>query len=296
MKTFYKVLPLLLLFFSFEVAAQLDTKHWIPPFFAKVEDNTNQQNIEDHFVSLSTPTEDTIPVYIMNGFGDTLRVEMISKATPKEYTFGPTGNATGDPATSVYPLNVIPRDSLNMPIRSQGLYFESFQPFFVNMRHKAGSQGFSLTSKGQVGLGTKFFSGHVYTINNTSEVWNNERRSHFISVMATEDNTQVTIDMIKDPINFIGQTPGEPITVTLDAFESYVVGVDHNDLSNEDINNVNGTRVTSDKAIVCNSGSWLSGNEDGQCIGADQLVTADVTGSEYILVRGLGDETTERPM
>lgn len=297
MKTRILLLPLLLLVFSIDVAAQLDTKHWIPPFFAKVEDDTNTQNIKDHFVSLSTPAEDTIPVVIRNGFGELIDTVFISKAMPMEYTFGPQGSATGDPATAVYPLNVVPRDSLNIPIRSQGLYFESFQPFFVNMRHKSGSQGFSLTSKGQVGLGTKFFTGHIYTIRNNSDVWNTERRSHFISVMATEDNTQVTIDLIKNPIEFIGQPPGASvIIVTLDAFESYVVGVDHDNLSNEDVNNVNGTRITSDKPIVCNSGSWLSGNQSGQCIGADQLVTAEVTGQEYILVRGLGDASTERPM
>ncbi|MCZ4408712.1 gliding motility-associated C-terminal domain-containing protein [Cryomorphaceae bacterium 1068] len=298
MKTKYIVLPLLLFFFSFELAAQLDTKHWIPPFFAKVEDQSGTSNIRDHFVSLSTPAEDTIPVVIRDGFGQLIDTVFISKAMPQEYTFGPTGNATGNPATSVYPFNVIPRDSLNMPIRSQGLYFESFQPFFVNMRHKSGSQGFSLTSKGQVGLGTKFFTGHIYTTYNTSSdpSWNEDRRSHFVSVMATEDNTTVTFDLIKDPITYIGQTPGEPISVTLDAFESYVIGVDHADFDNSTINLANGTRVTSDKPIVCNSGSWLSGNESGQCIGADQLVTADVTGQEYILVKGLGDETTERPM
>ncbi len=298
MKTKYIVLPLLLFFFSFELAAQLDTKHWIPPFFAKVEDQSGTSNIRDHFVSLSTPATDTIPVIIRDGFGNLIDTVFISKASPQEYTFGPTGNATGNPATSVYPFNVIPRDSLNIPIRSQGLYFESFQPFFVNMRHKSGSQGFSLTSKGQVGLGTKFFTGHIYTTYNTSsdQSWNEDRRSHFVSVMATEDNTTVTFDLIKDPITYIGQTPGEPITVTLDAFESYVIGVDHADFDNSTINLANGTRVTSDKPIVCNSGSWLSGNESGQCIGADQLVTAEVTGQEYILVKGLGDETTERPM
>jgi len=142
MKTKFYLLPFLLLIFSAEVFAQLDTKHWIPPFFAKVEDNTGTQNIRDHFVSLSTPAEDTIPVVIRDGFGALIDTVFISKDAPQEYTFGPQGNATGNPATAVYPLNVIPRDSLNMPIRSQGLYFESFQPFFVNMRHKSGSQGF----------------------------------------------------------------------------------------------------------------------------------------------------------
>ncbi len=282
-----------------EVAAQLDTKHYIPPFFAKVEDQSGTSNIRRHFVSLSTPSEDTIPVTIRNGYGEVINVIEISRNSPQEYQLGPLGNATGNVATSVYPLNVVPRDSLNMPIRSQGLYFESFQPFFVNMRHKSGSQGTSLTSKGQIALGNRFYSGHLYTIYNTgsgSASWNNFRRSHFISVMATEDNTEVTFDLIKDPISYIGQTPGEPITVTLDAFESYVIGVDHADYDNATINNSNGTRITSTKPIACNTGSWLSGNSSGQCIGSDQIVPADIVGQEYILVRGLGDSSTERPM
>jgi len=300
MKTKIFLSFILLFCTTVELSAQLDTKHWIPPFFAKSENNSGIGDIREHFVSLSTPTLDTIPVVIRDGYQQVIDTVWISRNMPMEYTFSPLGFMTGDPLTSVYPLNIIPRDSLNMPIRSQGLYFESFQPFFVNMRHKSNSQGMSLTSKGQVGLGTEFYTGHVHTIRNagsSAEMWNDERRSHFISVMATEDSTEVTIDMVKNPIVFINQTvpQGEPITVTLNAFESYVVGVDHNNLTNEDINNLNGTRVSSDKPIVCNSGSWLSGNQGGQCIGADQLVTSEVTGQEYILVRGLGDDTTERP-
>lgn len=275
--------------------AQLDTKHWIPPFYAKPGPNSGTSNIRKHFVSLSTPTNDTIPVVITDGFENLIDTVWISRNMPMEYTFSPLGNAS----TDTYPLNVIPTDSLNMKIKSQGLYFTSFQPFFVNMRHKSGSQGTSLTSKGQVALGKRFYSGHIYTIYNTTssaDTWNNERRSHFISVMATEDNTVVTFDMIKDPISYIGQTLGDDIVVTLNKFESYTIGIDHSDYDNLTINNSNGTRITSNKNIVCNSGSWLAGNQDGQCIGSDQLVPAEVTGQEYILVKGLGDASTERPM
>lgn len=281
-------------FFAIGVSAQLDTKHWVPPFYAKPGPNTGTNNIQKHFVSLSTPTTDTIPVTIKNGFGEVVAVVEISRNMPKEYTFG-NGNAN----TNTFPLNTIPTDSLNLKIRSQGLYFESYQPFFVNIRHKSGSQGISLTTKGQVALGKRFYSGHPYTRYNTNvdfDKWNNERRSHFISVMATEDNTVVTFDMIKDPISFIGHPQGEPISVVLDAFESYVIGVDHSLYDDNTINNINGTRVQSNKPIVCSSGSWLSGNELGQDIGTDQLVPAEVTGQEYILIRGLGDESTERPM
>ncbi|NEN21970.1 gliding motility-associated C-terminal domain-containing protein [Cryomorpha ignava] len=292
MKTRYLLLFGFLLFTCTQVTAQLDTKHWIPPFYAKPGANTGTSNIQKHFVSLSTPSEDTIPVTIRNGYGEIVNIIEISRNAPAEYTLGPIGNAN----TNTYPLNVIPTDSLNLKIRSQGLYFESYQPFFVNMRHKSGSQGTSLTSKGQIAKGKRFYSGHVYNRYNNDNSWNLERRSHFISVMATEDNTIVTFDMIKAPITYVGQTPGEPITVVLDAFESYVIGIDHGQFDNSTINLANGTRITSTKNIVCNTGSWLAGNEIGQCIGSDQLVPAEITGQEYILVRGLGDESTERPI
>ena len=273
--------------------AQLDTKHWIPPFYAKP--GGSNPHMKEHFVTLSTPATDTIPVYIRNGFGELIDIIKISRTSPKKYTFQPIGV----PSAEIYPLNVIPTDSLNTKIRSQGLYFESYQPFFVNMRHKSDHQGTSLTTKGQIAKGKRFYSGHVYTRYNTnpdSSVWNKQRRSHFISVMATQDNTVVTFDMIKAPISFIGQTPGEPITVVLDAMESYVVGVDHGQYDDSSINLTNGTRITSTKPIVCNSGSWLSGNEAGQDIGSDQLVPAENAGQEYILVKGQGDESTERPI
>jgi gliding motility-associated-like protein len=281
----------LLVLLCFSANAQLDTRHWIPPFYAKPGPGTGTSNIRDHFVSLSTPVEETIPVTIRNGFGELIDIIEISRDSPAEYHFG-SGNAN----TGVFPLNVVPEDSLNTKMRSQGLVFTSFQPFFVNMRHKCGSQGTSLTSKGQVALGKRFYSGHLFTIYNANNVWNTQRRSNFISVMATEDNTTITFDMIKEPIALIGYGVGEAVTVTLDANESYVVGMDHSLYDNATINNANGIRITSDKNIVCNTGSWLSGNQNGQDIGSDQLVPANSVGQEYILVRGLGDETTEHPM
>lgn len=272
--------------------AQLDTRHWVPPFYAKPGAGTGNSNLRTHFVSLSTPAVETIPITIRNGFGELIDIVEISRDNPVEYVLG-IGNSEN------FPLNVIPTDSLNIPIRSQGLTFTSFQPFYVNMRHKSATQGTSLTTKGQVAKGKRFYSGHLFTIYNTTtnaDLWNNQRRAHFISVMATEDNTTVTFDMIKLPIALIGYAPGEPVTVTLNALESFTVGIDHSLYNDATINNANGIRITSNKDVVCNTGSWLSGNQSGQDIGTDQLVPAENVGQEYILVRGLGDQTTERPI
>ena len=106
MKTRYLIFFGFLLFTFFNASAQLDTKHWIPPFYAKPGDNTLTTNIKKHFVSLSTPAIDTIPVVIKNGFGQVIDTVRISRTMPKEYTFG-IGNSAN------FPLNVIPLDSLN---------------------------------------------------------------------------------------------------------------------------------------------------------------------------------------
>ena len=276
-------------------SAQLDTKHYVPPFFSK---SMNDSDVDKHWAVLSTPSEDTIPVVIKDGTGFVIDTVDIAQDFSQAYLIE-------DGSGSDFPLNVIPEDSLNMPTTTQGLIFESFQPFFVNIRHKAGSQGTSFTSKGQVALGQKFYSGHVFgELNETGSAddWNNNRRTHYISVMATEDATTITFDKIKDYVQFIGtDVSGDPpasddITVTIDQHESYTIGVDYSLLVDSNCNNAIGTRILSDKPIAVNTGSWLAGQDEGQCIGSDQIVPFENVGQEYVVIKGLGDETTEHPV
>ncbi len=269
-------------FFSLGLFGQYSTEHWIPPFFAKPGPETGTSNIRDHFVKLTTFESAPFNVTIEDGFGNLIDVVQIADTSSGTYEFSPQGNASSDS----YPLNVIPVDSLNMKIRSQGLHFKADLPFYVEIMHTAGSHGLSMFSKGKNAKGQRFYSGHIYTVYNQDEIWNEERRSHFISVMATEDDTEITFDLIKNPIYYVGHWGEDEITITLDANESYVLGVDHADFDNETINNSIGTRISSDKDIVCNSGSWLAGLEVGQDIGADQLAPVKYLGSEYVVVRG----------
>ncbi len=100
---------------------------------------------------------------------------------------------------------------------------------------------------------------------------------HFISVMATEDNTNVTITTDR-----VIQGLTSPIMFTLNRGESYLV-------INDDFNvTLTGSLVTSDKDIVVASGSQHTSaygvtEDDG---GADQLVPVRSVGQDYILVRG----------
>ena len=100
---------------------------------------------------------------------------------------------------------------------------------------------------------------------------------HFISVMATEDNTNITITT-----THVIQGATSPVMINLDRGESYLV-------INDDFNvSLTGALVTSDKDIVVSSGSQHTSatgvtEDDG---GVDQVVPVRNIGTEYVLVRG----------
>ncbi len=58
--------------------------------------------------------------------------------------------------------NIVSRSSLNTVITVEGLVFEVSKPFFANIRHISGAQSGSLITKGNVGLGTDFFTGYQF--------------------------------------------------------------------------------------------------------------------------------------
>ena len=75
----------------------------------------------------------------------------------------------------------------------------------------------------------------------------------------------------------------------LDENETYIVGIRDRDYEGTaNLNDVNGTRVTSNRPVAVVSGVWLQGegNGTGQDIGVDQLVPTGAAGTEYVLVKG----------
>ncbi|RXQ96785.1 T9SS type B sorting domain-containing protein [Ancylomarina salipaludis] len=311
-ETCFKIAILFLLYaLPLTSKAQLDLIHYVPPLYAGTN---SESDIEDHWVVLTTPSETPITVTIKKGDGTIFQVvEGVSMDTPKSIPLG-SGTLINPP------LGVVNYSSLNKVISDQGLIFTSSEAFYVNIRHKSEIHGLFLTAKGRAGLGTSFRSGHLYSIRgenvqgwgggyydrwgrwvnfNTKTVGH---RSHFISVMATEDNTQVTFSDIKVG-NLTSDTESalpitDDITVTLNAGQSYVIGADLLFLSKNEANGLNGTHITSDKPIAVNSGSWTGGASlnSWQDIGVDQIVPEDLVGSEYILLKGKGNDETERPI
>ncbi|WP_370087849.1 Ig-like domain-containing protein [Ekhidna sp.] len=270
---------LFLLFNGFVANAQLDTKHYIPPMHARVD--PGQGGI---FLLLSTPQTDAFDVTVTDGAGNLLYTQQISQSAPATINFGTGGTSTKFLVSSAQLASVL---------SDEGLILTANKAFFASVRVVAGAQGASMTSKGTAGFGTEFRSGHIY---NTSGATN--RKAHIISFMATEDDTEVVVSEYDDGAGnqvefegFGGATPST-ITVNLDEGESYVLAAYADQGAAANLNDVNGTRISSDKPIAVNTGSWLGGSpggtQGGRDIGIDQIASLEETGFEYILVKGEG--------
>ncbi|MEO9532502.1 MAG: gliding motility-associated C-terminal domain-containing protein [Crocinitomicaceae bacterium] len=266
---------------SLSSLAQLDVKHFIPPLYGRT-------NVQNHYLILSTPSAAPVTVDVKNGQGVLIYSVVITDVAPSTQLLGTGYAAPG----------IINTNELNTVNPIDGFIIEATAPIYANLRHVQNAQGLSLTSKGAgTGLGTRFRSGHIFNSAAIPYV-----KASQISVMASEDNTTVTFSDISNNVIFKNTTTtagtSDDITVVLNEGESYTIAawVDEPGATGN-VNDVNGTLITSDKPIACNTGSWLGGaHGNARDIGVDQIVPAELTGKEYIFVEGNGNANTERPL
>ena len=262
----------------------LDRMHIIPPIYAKNGLSTGN-DIDNHYLWLATPQTTPMTVTIQNadgyngvggGINETV---VIDKDNPALITL--SAGIYG--STDYDAMGIVNDAGLNSPNTTDGLILTSPNKFYANLRHSSNSQGGSLTSKGQVALGIRFRSGHLNMTADDSQ----EKKSHFISVMASEDSTTVNFSDISPGISFVGSNPS---SVVLDKYESYVVGVRMDRANNNLVpNDLNGTLITANKPVVVNSGSFLGGsiiNSGNRDLGMDQIVPTKYIGKQFILVKG----------
>lgn len=273
---------LFLLVAGAEIHAQVDTLHYIPPLYYTGDNNSD---FGDHYFILSTFETTPFTVTVRNNDNSFSQTYSLSKSTPIQVNLGTRFNAEG----------LIGPTQKNTVLDQEGLIFSGSKPFFVNITHKTNIQATILTSKGTVGLGKLFYTGHMYTVfeGNNPNNSRNKRRAHFISVMASENNTYVTFSNPR--FTFDGH-PTNPFTVILQKGQSYVVTKDfyQSGLNNTTINDINGTKVSSNKPIAVNTGTWTAGMDPNlRDIGSDQIVPVEIIGNEYIVMRGEGSNKVE---
>lgn len=271
-RTLFKILVLIIsLVSASELSAQLDTIHWLPPLMP------TQNNVNDQYLYLSTPSVDPFTVVVKDGGGNVLATPIIANGAPFRYNVGQE--------------MIVGVNDLNNVTTNKGLIIEGPVKFYANYRVKIPSQSGSLTGKGRSGKGQAFRVGFMPI------QFNNNSRNNFFSIMATEDNTVVNVSDYDPAVVFNGNpTMSAPsLTFVLNAGETYTASCRFNVAANGD--GLIGALVSSDKDVVVTTGNFLGALEPGgggQDIGIDQIVPVDVIGNEYISIRGDGLASMEQ--
>ena len=186
-------------------------------------------------------------------------------------------------AAQIIPLthSIVQTPNNNTIESDRGLIVESDQLIQVVYRLTATNNKLLVTIKGEQALGQWFRAGSQTNV--CGDPNTGKRENHFISVMAVEDNTNITFDFTTD-MKGLGNTD----SITLNAGETYLMIDDDNNKT------VSGSLIVADKPIAVMSGSQHSqqcngGGKDG---GVDQLVPTCVVGSNYVVSRGADDDNT----
>jgi len=130
--------------------------------------------------------------------------------------------------------------------------------------------------KGSNALGTDFFIPG-------QNLFRNEEGFAAIDIVATEDNTQVTIT----PSNaVVGHPAGAPYTISLNKGQTYSAVA----IGTGPTQKLGGSRVQSSKPIAVTYSDDSIRNGNAWDLVGDQLVPVEIVGTDYIAVRGLASE------
>jgi gliding motility-associated-like protein len=183
-------------------------------------------------------------------------------------------------------------DDVNVVKSDKGLILEGPKDFYVSFRMRHTNHAETLISKGRPGIGNRFRLGHM--INESTD----NRTSFVASVMATEDNTTVTLSDYNTNVVFVsgsGDITSDTQNFTLNAGQSIVFSGYSSELANLD--GAIGTLIESSKPIAVNSGNILGGIQSGRAdICLDQIVSSSQIGNEYIFIEGNGTAEMELPL
>jgi len=277
-----KIFVLFLVFSSISCLAQFSKTHYIPPIIA-------QNNLaEDQYLYISTPSLSNVNFKIIE-IGGAIITGVVSNSIPYVYSVG-AGNGT-QLFTSKNNIGIV--QNKGYIIEAEDLVYTSVRLNASRNNNGTFNHAGGLVSKGNSALGKTFRLGAMLNPNVDTSLLN------FASILATENNTSVTISNI--PLGTIftnGAVFTGPIVITLNKNESYVMAFENYAGNNFPSNSSKmiGALVETNKPVVVNSGSFGGSNNtgNGRDVGFDQIVSFEKTGKEYIFVKGNGANDLER--
>lgn len=268
MKT--KILFFLLLFCTSFFEAQLDRKHWFSPMVDRTGNGGDHQAL---YLSTSRTTPFAVKVFNNN---IQIATVTISKGNPQKLDI---------------PRNYIittQQSDLFTPT-SKGLYLEADYTFYANLRFSVYNHAEIITSKGVPSTGTLFYAVVAPATTNPVMPYLN----FMTSVLATEDNTQVTISNYNTSVVFSNGNTGatQPtLSFTLNKGQSYIIDGFADLTQNSD--SFIGAKIQSNKPVSVTNGNfngqYAGNNTSSSDILMDQSVPVNQLGQEFILVKGNG--------
>ncbi|TXF77209.1 T9SS type B sorting domain-containing protein [Chryseobacterium sp.] len=262
-----KILSFFLILLSLSTLfAQLDRQHWFAPM---VDRTGNPNQFQSLYLSTNRITPFPVNIYNNNVLIGTVN---ISKGNPQKFDVLRQYIITTQQADLFTPT-------------TKGLYLEAEFPFYANLRFSVFNHGEIITSKGISSTGTKFYAG-MAPITVSNGILN-----FMTSVLATQDNTTVTISGYSPLVQFSNGTTGTTnptMTFTLNKGQSYIV--DGSGLTNTD--GFIGAKIESNKPV-----NITNGNFNGQYAGnfptssdimMDQSIPVPLLGTNFALVKGNG--------
>ena len=268
-----------MLLFSNVCHSQLSSKHWIPPLHCR-----DASSVGDHYLYLSTQETTPFQVTVKDGADNPigLGTYTISSATPVTINLGSGQN------TKMF----VGQENVNIVLTDKGIILEGSKDFYVSFRVRSQNHAEMLVSKGRPGIGTSFRLGHI--INESFD----PRKSFVTSVMATEDNTNITLSDYDPNVIFTTSTGfinAASQSFLLNAGES-IIFTGYSDTL-ENLDGAIGALISSDKPVAVNSGNALGGILNTRAdFALDQIVSASQIGDEYIFIEGNGLPTMELPL
>lgn len=275
-----KILQFIALFLTFSASAQFSKTHYIPPV-----SNSPIQAGQGQYMYISCPSPTPVNFKI-NIIGGGVVEGTVTRDQPYVYLAGNGDNSQF----------LIPSESVGSVFSNKGFIVEADDQVYVTVRMTTTPQNFqagSVVSKGLAALGKRFRVGAF--VNETVPEFTQNHYS-FATVMATENNTTVSFNDIDIGVQLVNNGSSIQPDVVLNRGESFCIATIGPLDANR--NGIIGTLITSDKPIAVNCGSiaGTNGNASNLDLGFDQLVPAELTGSEYILIRGIGPDIVERPL
>ena len=250
--------------FSNILFAQRDTDHWFAPYF------DSSGTVYVHAIYLSTDSVLPFQVRIYNN-NIQIGTATISKGSPKVFNI---------------PAPLIKASLVNdaAQVKTLGLHTNGDLPYFATLRIYNQVHGEIVTSKGKAGIG-RFFYNASAPITNNSPVLN-----FTTGILATEDNTVVTVSSYAPGVQFINVT-GTPstITFTLNRGQSYMLAGRATVLANR-VGFI-GAKIVADKPVSVTNGNangyYATAAGAGSDLILDQSVPTNRLGSEFAMVRSL---------